>query len=90
MTLDPTRASMLGKLGQARRWAKTVTPDDRRQATQPARDAQKARYVVRAREMEGGDTLTEGQLEERASQLRLADLAAMRLRRWDNQRRRVA
>lgn len=83
MTLDPVRASMLGKIGMARRWAKTVDPDARRKSTQAARDAQQAKYLARATAMDGGASLPPEQLAERARQLRLADLASMRLKARD-------
>lgn len=86
MVLSSVRASLLGTLGQRRRWAKIVDPDERRQATQPARDALAAKYLEAARLMPGGATLTADQLTERAKQIRSADMAAMRLRAWDNAR----
>jgi hypothetical protein len=87
MTLDPVRASMLGTIGQANRWAKCVTPEARRAATQKARDAQHAAYLERARAMTGGADLTPDELVERARQLRLAFLATMRLRRFERRQR---
>jgi hypothetical protein len=91
MALSSTRARMLGLLGQRRRWARVVDPDARRQATQAARDALAAKYLDAARTMPGGDNLAPEQLAERARQLRLADLAALRIKSWDaRQKARVS
>lgn len=81
MTLDPARARAIGKLGQARRWAKYATEEERRAATQPARDRQWAGYLAQARAMLGGDRLTEAQLAERARRLRQARMQELVLAR---------
>lgn len=83
MPLSSTRARMLGQLGQRRRWARVVTPDARREATQPARDALAARYLAAALAMPDSGDLTSDQVAERARQLRLADLASLRIKAWD-------
>ncbi len=89
MALSPARARMLGMLGQRRRWARIVEPDARRAATQAARDALTAKYLDAARAMPGGLGLTSDQLAERARQLRLADLAGLRIKSWDARQRKA-
>lgn len=86
MSLDPKRASVLGQIGMASRWAATVTPEARRAATQAARDARWGRYLARARSMDGGTELSAEQLAERANQLRRQDLARMRLKALEARR----
>jgi hypothetical protein len=74
---------MLGTFGQRRRWARTVDPDARRRATQPMRDALAAKYLATAARMPDGASLSPELLAERARQLRLADLAALRIKAYD-------
>ena len=90
MPLSPARARLLGSYSARKRWARTVDPDERRAATQPARDALTRRYIEAARLMPGGASLTDDQLAERGRQLRLADMAALRIKSWDARRARKA
>lgn len=79
--LSRARASAMGQLGSRRRWAACSDPAERRAATQAGRDAILAGYLRAARVAPGGSKLDDAGLAERAKQMHLADLAAMRLRR---------
>ena len=71
----------MGRAGSASKWARAVTPEQRRAATQAARDARWASLLRQAAEMEGGDTLTPEQLAERARRLQTLHMARARARR---------
>ena len=73
----------MGRAGAASKWARTTTPEARRAATRAARDARWANLLARAQAMaeERGETLTSGQLADRAQHLQRLDLARARLRR---------
>jgi hypothetical protein len=77
-------ASLAGQVGGRNRWI-NHTPEERRAAMERVRAGQRAKYVERAAAMaaEKGWTPTLKQLEAAADALRLADLAAMRIRAWD-------
>jgi hypothetical protein len=87
--IGSVRASMLGKRGSNARWSK-LGPVERTAATNPAREALAAKYLEQARAMPGSDQLTDKQLADRAHKLRLADLAALRIKSWDARRARRA
>jgi hypothetical protein len=88
--LDSARASVLGRIGQANRWAKYVTPEDRAAQTAAARAKQFEALIAKAKAMPGGDTLTPEELIERATRLRNAAMHQMALRRMEKRRERLA
>lgn len=83
---SPTHARMVGAKGLAVRHSKS-TPDEESAMMARVREAQHQRYLARARALPGGDRLSDVDLERRAHQLRMADLAEYRLRAW---RKRMA
>jgi hypothetical protein len=75
-SLPPERARTRAALASHESWARTA---DRQARTAPARAARRAKYLERARELQGPDATTE-MVERAAEHLYKADLARMSLK----------
>lgn len=95
MTLRPNdpRAALLGRIGAARRWQRTVTVEARREATAKARQAQAALRVeaAKARALElGFEELSPADLQRLSDALEAERQARLTLAASDAARRRRA
>jgi hypothetical protein len=89
MFKSSAQARLVGEIGRRQRWARS-TPEERSATMARVREGQRAKYLERARQTSGGDQLSERELEYRARQLRLADLAHYRLLAWEAAQTRKA
>jgi hypothetical protein len=80
MPLTSSKAREMGRIGAATKWSRAVTPDERRAATQAARDTRWNNLVTQATTEAAarGQTLTDAQAQESAR--RLQDRAMARAR----------
>lgn len=92
-TLDPARAAQLGRISAARRNAREVTLEQRRERTRAARQAREARRLesARAKAAElGFDALSPADLDRLTAALEAERIARLQLASGDAARRRRA
>lgn len=92
-TLDPARAAQLGRISAARRNAREVTLEQRRERTRAAREARDAIRLERARAKAaelGHGALTTAELDRLTAALEAERVARLQLASADAARRRKA
>jgi hypothetical protein len=92
-TLDSARAAQLGRIGAARRNAREVTLEQRRERTRAARQAREGKRLdlARAKAAElGHGALTAAELDRLAAALEAERIARLQLASGDAARRRKA